>query len=157
MVTGGAGFIGSHLVRALLERGERVRVLDDLSTGRRENLAAVMDDVELIIGDVRDAETVGRTLRDADAVLHEAALPSVALSFDDPARVEHVNVMGTAVVMDQARRHGVGRVILASSCAVYGRTPPPLSEESPLMPLSPYAVGKLAAEARGLHPHMLKN
>jgi UDP-glucose 4-epimerase len=146
LVTGGAGFIGSHLVRALLQRGDEVRVLDDYSTGRRQNLADVSLDVQIIEGDVRDPGAVTRALHGADAVLHQAALPSVALSFEDPARVEHVNVGGTAVVMAEARRHGVGRVILASSCAVYGDGTPPLAEDAQPRPLSPYAVGKLAAE-----------
>ena len=146
LVTGGAGFIGSHLVHALLERGDRVCVLDDFSTGRRENLAGVSGHVEIVEGDVRNPAVVSRALIGVEAVLHEAALPSVALSFEEPALVEHVNVGGTAVVMAEARRRGVGSVVLASSCAVYGHAAPPLSEDTPPQPLSPYAVGKLAAE-----------
>jgi UDP-glucose 4-epimerase len=147
IVTGGAGFIGSHIVRALLARGDCVRVLDDLSTGRRENLAGVIADLEFFEGDVRDEDLVERVLADADSVIHQAALPSVALSFERPGLVESVNVAGTATVLGAARRQGVRRLLLASSCAVYGDAAAvPVTEATPVAPLSPYAVGKLAAE-----------
>jgi UDP-glucose 4-epimerase len=147
VVTGGAGFIGSHIVRALLARGDHVRVLDDFSTGRRENIAEVLSDLELFEGDVRDEEFVARALSGADSVLHEAALPSVALSFERPGLVESVNVAGTATVLGAARRQGVRRVVLASSCAVYGDAAAvPVGEDAATSPMSPYAVGKLAAE-----------
>ena len=147
VVTGGAGFIGSHIVRALLARGDRVRVLDDFSTGRRENITEVLADVELFEGDVRDEELVTRALAGADSVLHEAAVPSVALSFERPGLVESVNVAGTATVLGAARAQDVRRVVLASSCAVYGDpVAVPIREDATAMPLSPYAVGKLAAE-----------
>ena len=146
-MTGGAGFIGSHIVRALIARGDRVRVLDDFSTGRRGNIAEVMADVELLEGDVRDEDAVARALAGVDSVLHEAALPSVALSFERPGLVEAVNVAGTATVLGAARQCGVRRVVLASSCAVYGDTQTvPIGEDAATMPLSPYAVGKLSAE-----------
>jgi UDP-glucose 4-epimerase len=147
VVTGGAGFIGSHIVRALLARGDRVRVLDDLSTGRRQNLADVSADLEFFKGDVRDEDLVERVLDGADSVIHQAALPSVALSFERPGLVESVNVAGTATVLGVARRQGVRRLLLASSCAVYGDAAAvPVTEAAPAAPLSPYAVGKLAAE-----------
>jgi UDP-glucose 4-epimerase len=147
LVTGGAGFIGSHIVRALLARGDRVRVLDDLSTGRRENLADVTADLEFVEGDVRDEDLAGCVLAGADSVIHQAALPSVALSFERPGLVESVNVAGTATVLGAARRQGVRRLLLASSCAVYGDAAAvPVTEATPAAPLSPYAVGKLAAE-----------
>ena len=147
MITGGAGFIGSHLVCALVERGDRVRVLDDLSTGRRENLEPVLSDIEFFEGDVRDEELVRRVLGGADSVFHEAALPSVALSFERPGLVESVNVAGTATILGAARQNRVRRVVLASSCAVYGDAQDvPVSEDAIAAPLSPYAVGKLAAE-----------
>jgi nucleoside-diphosphate-sugar epimerase len=147
VVTGGAGFIGSHIVHALLARGDSVRVLDDFSTGRRENIAQVLADVQLFEGDVRDEDLVARALSGADSVLHEAALPSVALSFERPGLVEAVNVAGTATVLGAARRQDVRRVVLASSCAVYGDAAVvPVGEDAATAPLSPYAVGKLAAE-----------
>jgi UDP-glucose 4-epimerase len=147
LVTGGAGFIGSHIVRALLTRGDHVRVLDDFSTGRRENITGLLPDVELFEGDVRDEELVASALSGADSVLHEAALPSVALSFERPGLVESVNVAGTATVLGAARRQGVRRMVLASLCAVYGDAAVvPVGEDAAASPMSPYAVGKLAAE-----------
>jgi UDP-glucose 4-epimerase len=147
LVTGGAGFIGSHLVHALLSRGDHVRVLDNFSTGRRENLTPVLADVELVEGDVRDEALTERAAAGVEAILHQAALPSVALSFEHPGLVESVNGGGTATILRAARRCGVRRVVLASSCAVYGDAANcPISEDTPPSPLSPYAVGKLAAE-----------
>ena len=146
-MTGGAGFIGSHIVRALLARGDRVRVLDDFSTGRRENIAEVAAHVDVVEGDVRDEELVERALAGADSVIHQAAIPSVALSFERPGLVEAVNVAGTATVLGAARHQSVRRLLLASSCAVYGDAAAvPVTEDTPASPLSPYAVGKLAAE-----------
>ncbi|MGO8685250.1 MAG: NAD-dependent epimerase/dehydratase family protein [Thermoleophilia bacterium] len=147
LVTGGAGFIGSHLVDALVAQGRRVRVLDNLLSGKRENLAASAAAIEFVEGDVRDAETVAHVMGGVEAVFHEAAIPSVVRSFEDPALVDAVNVGGTVTVLAAAQRQGVRRVVLASSCAVYGAsTALPLTEESPLSPLSPYAVVKLACE-----------
>ena len=146
-MTGGAGFIGSHIVRALLARGDRVRVLDDFSTGRRENIAEVAADVDIVEGDVRDEELVERALAGTDSVIHQAAIPSVALSFERPGLVEAVNVAGTATMLGAARHQSVRRLLLASSCAVYGDAAAvPVTEDTPASPLSPYAVGKLAAE-----------
>jgi len=156
LVTGGAGFIGSHLVEALVERGERVRVLDDFSTGRRENLAAVADRIELIEGDVADADTVERATSEGDVVLHLAAIASVQASLEAPQRAHRVNAGGTLNVLEAARRTrvragqaggGVRRVVFASSTALYGdHVALPLQEELPPRPLSPYAASKAAGE-----------
>lgn len=147
LVTGGAGFIGSHLVEALVEHGERVRVLDDFSTGRRENLAAVADHIELLEGDVADPETAERAVSGCDYVLHLAAIASVQASLEEPQTTHRVNVNGTLNVLDAARRAGVRRIVFASSAAVYGdHTVLPLQEELPPRPLSPYAVHKVAGE-----------
>ena len=142
-------------MRALLARGRAVRVLDDFSTGRLENLAGVRADVNLVTGDVRDAAAVGDAMRGVDEVLHQAAVTSVALSFEQPGRVDSVNVGGTVTVLVAARAAGVRRILLASSCAVYGDPERlPLDETVVPAPLSPYAVGKLAAEGylRALGP-----
>jgi UDP-glucose 4-epimerase len=147
LVTGGAGFIGSNLVRALVERGDRVRVLDDLSTGRESNLAPVLGDVELIVGDVRDPEAVLGACSGVEVVFHEAAIPSVARSVADPLASNEVNVTGTLRVLMAARDAGVGRVVFASSGAVYGDVKRlPLHEGLPTRPISPYGVSKLAGE-----------
>jgi len=148
LVTGGAGFIGSHLVEALVERGERVRVLDDFSTGRRENLAAVADRIKVLAGDVADPETVEQAVAGCDYVLHLAAIPLVQASLDDPWRTHRVNVDGTLNVLEVARRVGVRRIVFASTTALYGdHTALPLREELPPRPLSPYAASKVAGEA----------
>jgi UDP-glucose 4-epimerase len=147
LVTGGAGFIGSHLVDALLARGDRVRVLDDFSTGRRENLAHCLADIGLFEGDVRDPGLVGRAVAGCDGVLHEAAVASVTRSLEDPEGTASVTHGGTVNVADRARRAGAGGFVLASSCAVYGDTTAlPIREDSPPRPLSPYALAKLLAE-----------
>ena len=147
LITGGAGFIGSHAVEALLAAGEKVRVLDDFSTGRRENLAGMSGALEVIEGDVRDPEIVAAAMSGCDRVLHLAAIASVARSFDDPETTEAVNVAGTANVLAQAHDTGVRRVVFASSCAVYGTTSAlPVSEAAAVSPESPYAQSKLAGE-----------
>ena len=147
LVTGGAGFIGSHLVDALLARGDRVRVLDDFSTGRRENLAHCLADIELLEGDVRDPGLVGRAVAGCDGVLHEAAVASVTRSLEDPIAADSVTHGGTVNVATLARRAGVGGFVLASSCAVYGDTDVlPIGEDAPPRPLSPYALAKLLSE-----------
>ncbi len=147
LVTGGAGFIGSHLAEGLLARGYQVRVLDNFATGRRENLAQVLSDVELIEGDVRNLTTVHTASRKVDVVFHEAALPSVARSVQDPLTTNEVNIRGTLNVLLAAREAGVRRVINAASSAAYGNTStlPKVEAMSP-EPLSPYAVTKLAGE-----------
>jgi UDP-glucose 4-epimerase len=148
LVTGGAGFIGSHAVEALLAAGQNVRVLDNFSTGRRENLAGFSGTLQVVEGDVREPETVAAAVRGCDRVLHLAAIASVTRSFDDPAATEAVNVGGTANVLAAARDAGVRKVVFASSCAVYGATSElPIAESASTHPESPYARSKLRAEA----------
>jgi len=147
LVTGGAGFIGSHIVDELTRLGQRVRVLDNLSTGRRENLEQANAHIEFIEGDVRDLATVVGTMQDVDYVLHQAALASVPRSVADPLAAHQVNATGTLNVLMAARDARVERVVYASSSSVYGDSPTlPKHEEMPTNPLSPYAVSKLAGE-----------
>lgn len=147
LVTGGAGFIGSHLVRALLERGDEVRVLDNFSTGRRENIAEVLRDIDLIEGDIRDLAACAEACNDADTVFHLAALGSVPRSVDDPLTTNAVNAVGALNMLVGARDAGVRRFVFSSSSSVYGDTPVlPKHEGMRPMPRSPYAVSKLAGE-----------
>ncbi len=147
LVTGGAGFIGSVLVRASLEAGDSVRVLDDFSTGRRENLRTVRADVEILEGTIVDPATVLEAARGCDAVFHLAALASVSQSVEDPVRSHAVNATGTLNVLEAARKIGVRRVVYASSCSVYGdAAKPPIAETAPTRPVSPYALQKLVGE-----------
>jgi UDP-glucose 4-epimerase len=147
LVTGGAGFIGSSIAEALIRAGERVRILDDFSSGRRENLASLPGAFELVEGTIADRATVRRALQDVEIVFHEAAIPSVARSVDDPGASMLAGVYGTTVVVDGARHAGVRRVIFAASSAAYGDTPTlPKVETMIPAPLSPYAVSKLACE-----------
>jgi len=148
LVTGGAGFIGSHLVHTLAAAGDTVRVLDDLSTGRAGNLDGVTGDVELVKGDIRDPLAVRKALADIEIVHHLAALPSVARSVADPLGSHQVNVEGTLNLLLEARDAGSRRLVYASSSSVYGDTPVlPKHEEMPVAPRSPYAAAKLAGEA----------
>jgi UDP-glucose 4-epimerase len=148
LVTGGAGFIGSHLVERLVGAGHEVTVLDDLSTGRRDRLDAVARRIAFLEGDVRDARACRRAARGAEVVYHQAALSAVGRSIDDPSLVFAVNVMGTLTVLEAAREAGARRVVFASSSSVYGNTPTlPKSESDPLLPLSPYAASKVSGEA----------
>lgn len=147
LVTGGAGFIGSTLVRALLERGDTVRVLDNFSTGKHENLAPVASEIELFKGDIRDSERLEQALRGVDYVFHLAAFVSVPLSMEEPQTCFDINVQGTVNVLDAAQKAGVKRVVLSSSAAVYGDTVQmPLTEESDVTSLSPYAASKRTNE-----------
>jgi nucleoside-diphosphate-sugar epimerase len=147
LVTGGAGFIGSHLAARLCRAGHAVRVLDNLATGRRENLAEIGDEIELVEGDVRSYEQVHRCMRGCDLVFHEAALPSVPRSIQDPLTSHASNVTGTLNVLLAAREEGVRRVVFASSSSTYGANRElPAREAAPALPISPYAVAKLAAE-----------
>lgn len=147
LVTGGAGFIGSNIVELLLQRGKRVRVLDNFSTGRRENLAAFSRDIEIIEGDLRDPRAIKKAVAGAAFVSHQAALPSVSRSVEDPVGSNQVNVDGTLALLIAARDAGIRRLVFASSSSVYGDRPSlPKREGMAPAPLSPYAVGKLAAE-----------
>jgi UDP-N-acetylglucosamine/UDP-N-acetyl-alpha-D-glucosaminouronate 4-epimerase len=145
LVTGGAGFIGSNLVRVLLERGDDVRVLDNFSTGHRSNLDGA--DVEVVEGDLRSYERVAMAVEGAEVVFHQGALPSVPRSIQDPLTSTAVNVEGTLNVVLAARDARVRRIVFASSSSVYGNAPGmPRKEDQALAPLAPYAVSKLAAE-----------
>lgn len=143
LITGGAGFIGSHLVKELLRLGQRVRVLDNFSSGRRENLAGVEEQIQLITGDIQDTAAVRQAITGADYVLHHAALVSVAESMEKPLETMDINVQGTANILEEARRAGVKRVVFASSSAVYGNGEKlPYNENSPIDCQSPYALSK---------------
>jgi UDP-glucose 4-epimerase len=147
LVTGGCGFIGSHLTVALVRRGDTVRVLDSLATGRRANLAEVAGDVEIVEGDVCDLEAVRRAVTGVEYVLHQAALASVQRSVDDPLETHHADATGTLNVLSAAQQAGAGRVLYAASAAAYGDDPTlPKHEDLPPRPLSPYAAAKLAGE-----------
>jgi len=147
LVTGGAGFIGSHIAETLAERGEAVRVLDNFLTGKKENLTSFRGKIELVEGDIRDFETCRRASRGADYILHQAALPSVPRSVENPLLANEINVTGTLNVLLAARQAKVKRVVFASSSSVYGDDPRlPKREGMEGHPLSPYAATKLAGE-----------
>ena len=147
LVTGGAGFIGSHVVSRLLRDGWSVRVLDDFSTGREQNLAGLESDVEVIRADVCDRAALDRAALGVDVIFHQAAIASVARSLSEPLRTNAVNLGGTLSVLDVALARGVRRVVLAASAAVYGDGGPlPKVESLPASPLSPYAVQKYGSE-----------
>jgi len=147
LVTGGAGFIGSHLVEALVAQGKRVRVLDDFSTGDRDNLDEVINRIELVEGDVTDTEAVRRAVKGCEVVYHQAALASVPRSVANPIATHRACVDGTLEVLLAARDGGVRRVVYAASSSAYGNSARlPKSEADPTAPLSPYAVAKLAGE-----------
>lgn len=153
LVTGGAGFIGSALAMRLAEAGERVRVLDDFSTGRRERLAG-RPDIEVVEGDIRDPAAVRAALGGADRVAHLAALASVPRAELEPEAAAGVNVEGTLVLLGESRRAGVSALVYASSCAVYGDAGTwPIGESAPLRPRSVYAATKLAGERHVLLYH----
>jgi nucleoside-diphosphate-sugar epimerase len=147
LVTGGAGFIGSHMVRTLLERGERVRILDNFATGKREHLMPLAGRIEVIEGDVRYLNNVQEAVAGADYVIHLAALPSVARSVRTPIESNDVNVVGTLNLLVAARDAGVQRVVYSASSSAYGNSATlPKEETMPSDPLSPYAVNKLTGE-----------
>ncbi|MBI3945555.1 MAG: SDR family oxidoreductase [Armatimonadetes bacterium] len=147
LVTGGAGFIGSHLATELAQRGFTVRVLDNYATGKPENLAHIRDRVEVIEGSVTDACVAARAARGCEAVLHQAAIPSVARSVQDPIGTNQANVTGTITMLTVARDAGVRRFVYAGSSSAYGDNPAlPKREEMTPLPRSPYAVAKLAGE-----------
>ncbi|WP_309676517.1 NAD-dependent epimerase/dehydratase family protein [Pseudomonas sp.] len=166
LVTGGAGFIGSHLVEALLESGYSVRVLDDLSSGKLSNLPIDRCHLTLVVGDVADAPTVERAMKDCCAVVHLAAVASVQASVDDPVATHQSNFVGTLNICEAMRQAGVRRVVYASSAAIYGNNGDGLAitEDTPKNPLTPYAADKLASEhfldfyrrQHGLEPVILR-
>lgn len=146
LVTGGAGFIGSHIVKNLTESGRRVRVLDNLSSGKMENLAGCLERIEFVQADIRDG-SLKNALKDVEIIYHQAAIASVERSVRDPVETESVNVGGTLNLLRQAEESGVKRVVLAGSAAVYGdQNNLPLQEDAPANPLSPYAVSKYVCE-----------
>ena len=140
LVTGGAGFIGSHLAETLLREGFDVRVLDDFSSGREENLSGIVGDVELLRGDLRDAGLLARAVEGVDVVFHEAAVPSVPRSVAEPVRTHEVNATGTLSVLQAARDAGVRRLVFAASSSAYGDTPVLPKVES--MPATPLSIAK---------------
>lgn len=152
LVTGGAGFIGSHIVETLLGQGHQVRVLDNFSTGNKENIEGLArqfreDHLKIVEGDVRDASVVEQAVRGAEVIFHEAAFVSVPQSIEEPQTCFDVNISGTSLLFDAARRAGVRRAVVASSAAVYGESETlPLVEETRLQPKSPYAVSKRVNE-----------
>jgi UDP-glucose 4-epimerase len=148
LVTGGAGFVGSHLVEALVRRGDRVRVLDDFSSGRVENLVDVADDIELLSGRVCDEAAVQHAVAKCDVVFHQAALASVPRSVEAPLATHAACATGTLIVLHEARKAGVRRVVFAGSSSAYGNpaTPGAKREADLPSPLSPYAAAKLAGE-----------
>ena len=147
LVTGGAGFIGSHIAHRLVREGRRVRVLDNFSGGKHANLADIRADIDLIEGDIRDVDTVRHAVDGVEVIFHEAAEPSVPKSIADPATTMDVNVTGTLNMLTAARDAGCRRFVLASTCAVYGDAPESPKVESMLpAPLSPYAISKLTGE-----------
>lgn len=147
LVTGGAGFIGGHLTDRLVRDGWSVRVLDDFSSGREENLVGARAEIELLRGDLRDRELLGRALAGVEVVFHQGAVPSVPRSLAEPERTNDVNVTGTLGLLEAARGAGVRRLVFAASSSAYGDTPVlPKVESMPPNPLSPYALQKFAGE-----------
>ncbi|HIE09067.1 MAG TPA: SDR family oxidoreductase [Armatimonadetes bacterium] len=147
LVTGGAGFIGSHIVERLVRLGKKVRVVDNLSTGRLENIAHLLDEIEFIEGDICDPDLVREAMEGVEFVLHQAAIPSVPRSVENPLSTHEANVTGTVNVLVAAKEAGVKRVVYASSSSVYGDQPElPKRENQPPAPKSPYAASKLAGE-----------
>jgi len=147
LVTGGAGFIGSHIAEELMERGHKVRIVDNFLTGKRENIASFLDKIELIEGDIRDFSLCKRASDGVDFVLHQAALPSVPRSIENPLMTNEINVKGTLNLLLASRDAGVKKFVFASSSSVYGddqRLPKKEGEEG--APLSPYAISKLVGE-----------
>ncbi len=147
LVTGGAGFIGSNIVEALVRQGEFVRLLDNCSTGKLSNLEGIISQMEFVRGDIRDLSVVREAVKNVDYVLHQAALSSVAWSIDDPISTNEANITGTLNVLVAAKDAGVKRVVYASSASVYGNsTTLPKREDMPANPISPYAISKYTGE-----------
>ncbi|MCX5977038.1 MAG: GDP-mannose 4,6-dehydratase [Coprothermobacterota bacterium] len=156
LVTGGAGFIGSHLVQALVRAGQGVRVLDDLSSGSLGNLREVQQSIEFLKGDIRHDGMLKAAIRGVEGIFHLAAISSVERGVKEPMLVQEVNVGGTLAVLEAARAAGVKRLVFVSSAAAYGDNPRiPLCEEEALRPLSPYGASKMAGEAYcGVYHHL---
>ena len=147
LITGGAGFIGANLAHALVARGESVRILDDFSTGRPQNLHGIEDRIEVVRGDIRDPKVVARAVAGVEVILHQAALNSNPRSIQEPVQTNDVNVGGTLTLLQAARAAGTRRVVYASSSSVYGEVAGlPKTEDMPTAPKAPYGVSKLAAE-----------
>lgn len=147
LVTGGAGFIGSHITEELVKRGEKVRVLDNFLTGKKENLAPFLTDIDLIEGDIRDYSQCQKAIKGVDYVLHQAALPSVPRSVSDPITSNEINITGTLNMLFTSKEEGIKSFVLASSSSVYGDDQRlPKKEGNEGSPLSPYALGKLTGE-----------
>lgn len=147
LVTGGAGFIGSHIAEELVKRGHKVRIVDNFLTGKRENIASFLDKIELIEGDIRDFSLCKRASDGVDFVLHQAALPSVPRSIEDPLMTNEINVKGTLNLLLASRDAGIKKFVFASSSSVYGDDPSlPKKEGEEGAPLSPYAISKLVGE-----------
>jgi nucleoside-diphosphate-sugar epimerase len=146
LVTGGAGFIGSHLAEALCRRGGNVVVLDNLSTGNPQNLSSIKGHFEFVEGDISDSTLIDKILPDCEWVFHQAALPSVPYSVEQPQLTHEQNLTATLNLLATSRRHEVRRLILASSCSVYGDVQSAATEDTPIHPLSPYALQKYASE-----------
>lgn len=146
LVTGGAGFIGSHISEGLVQKGFEVRVLDDLSSGKKENLSSIIDKIEFIEGSVTDKSTVEKAVSGADYVFHEAALVSVVESVSNPEKTHQINVEGTRNILESALDAKVKRVMFASSAAIYGDADPPITEEFAMKPMSPYGESKVEGE-----------
>lgn len=147
LVTGGAGFIGSHIAEELIRQGHRVRILDNFLTGKRENIAGFRDAVDLVEGDIRELETCRASVEGINYILHQAALPSVPRSVADPALTNAINITGTLNMLLASREADIKRFVFASSSSVYGNDPRlPKKEDFALSPLSPYALSKIAGE-----------
>ena len=150
LVTGGAGFIGSHIVDALVEKGDSVTVLDDLSAGNMKNLSENSDKIKLIRKSITDKDVLSDACRDVDFIFHEAAIASVPFSIDNPSVSHEANLTGTLNILEAARKSDVGKIVMASSAAIYGNNPEmPKTEDMPPEPMSPYAVQKLSSEYYG--------
>ncbi len=147
LVTGGAGFIGSHIVDELLKKGEEVIVVDNFITGKKENLSGVINDIELVEGDIRDKELMNKLCGECKIIIHQAALRSVPRSVDDPMSTNDYNITGTLNLLMAASESGVKRLVYASSSSIYGDTAQlPKKEDQVPLPISPYAVSKLTGE-----------
>ncbi len=147
LITGGAGFIGSNIAKKLVEEGESVRVIDNFSTGKKENISGISGKIDILDGDIRDGDTVSKAVRDMDFIIHQAALPSVPRSVKDPLSSNGVNITGTLNLLNAAKGAKIKRFVYASSSSVYGDTPVlPKREDMTPNPQSPYAVTKLTGE-----------